>query len=99
MKPLALLMLLAQAAIAAAGDYYEVLGVARDADDNAIKRAYRKLSLKLHPGETQGDAARHGSAPTGHTGRPSSNLRYLLSLLLMGVRVRMACAWRRHEAL
>ncbi len=30
-------------------DYYEVLGVARDADDNAIKSAYRKLALQYHP--------------------------------------------------
>ena len=32
-------------------DYYSVLGLPRDADDSAIKRSYRKLSLKLHPGE------------------------------------------------
>lgn len=30
-------------------DFYEVLGVDRDADNNAIKKAYRKLSLKYHP--------------------------------------------------
>jgi len=30
-------------------DYYEVLGVPRDADDNAIKSAYRKLALQYHP--------------------------------------------------
>ena len=30
-------------------DYYDVLGVARDADDEAIKRAYRKLARKYHP--------------------------------------------------
>jgi molecular chaperone DnaJ len=30
-------------------DYYEVLGVARDADDNALKSAYRKLALQYHP--------------------------------------------------
>ena len=32
-----------------AADYYEVLGVARDADDGAIKRAYRQLARKYHP--------------------------------------------------
>jgi len=32
-----------------AADYYEVLGVARDADDGTIKRAYRQLARKYHP--------------------------------------------------
>jgi len=30
-------------------DYYEVLGVARDADAKAIKDAFRRLALKYHP--------------------------------------------------
>jgi hypothetical protein len=30
-------------------DYYEVLGVPRDADSTAIRRAYRKRALQLHP--------------------------------------------------
>lgn len=30
-------------------DYYKVLGVPRDANDDALKRAYRKLALKWHP--------------------------------------------------
>jgi DnaJ-class molecular chaperone with C-terminal Zn finger domain len=30
-------------------DYYETLGIKRDADDKAIKAAYRKLARKWHP--------------------------------------------------
>jgi molecular chaperone DnaJ len=30
-------------------DYYEVLGVARDADSSALKTAYRKLAMEYHP--------------------------------------------------
>ena len=39
----------AQVATNAQRDYYEVLGVARDADAKAIKDAFRKLALKYHP--------------------------------------------------
>lgn len=37
-------------------DYYEVLGVDRNADDAAIKKAYRALAKKYHPDMNPGDA-------------------------------------------
>ena len=35
--------------MSATRDYYEVLGVSRDADDATIKKAFRRLARELHP--------------------------------------------------
>lgn len=40
----------------AEADFYEVLGVARDADDATIKRAYRAQALRWHPDKNGGSA-------------------------------------------
>lgn len=51
---LAAAVLLGLIALAAARDYYDLLQVPRSANDAQIKRAYRKLALKMHPDKVQG---------------------------------------------
>jgi DnaJ family protein C protein 16 len=36
-------------------DYYQILGIARDADEAAIKKAFKKLSVKFHPDKNRDD--------------------------------------------
>ncbi|MEM9631185.1 MAG: DnaJ domain-containing protein, partial [Pseudomonadota bacterium] len=37
-------------------DFYEVLGVSRDADDKSLKSAYRKMAMQFHPDRNPGDS-------------------------------------------
>jgi len=51
----ALLLALLARPLAAGRDYYEVLGLEREATESEVKKAFRKLSLQMHPDKNPGD--------------------------------------------
>jgi len=62
-------------------DYYEVLGVSRNATDQEIKSAYRRLALKHHPDRNPGDARaeerfKEAAEAYGVLGDPDKRRRY-----------------------
>ena len=52
---LAAVVLLCLALTVASRDFYDLLNVPKHATDSQIKRAYRKLALKYHPGWSKAD--------------------------------------------
>ena len=62
-------------------DYYDVLGVGRDASSDEIKKAYRKLAVRYHPDRNPGDKSaedqfKEASEAYGVLGDPQKRSRY-----------------------
>ena len=49
------LILLLVVAAYAGEDYYKILGLNRDANEQQIKKAFKKLSIKYHPDKNRGN--------------------------------------------
>ena len=62
-------------------DYYEVLGIPRNASEQEVKSAYRKMALKHHPDRNPGDARaeeafKEAAEAYGVLGDPDKRRRY-----------------------
>ncbi|KAJ8336157.1 hypothetical protein SKAU_G00395000 [Synaphobranchus kaupii] len=64
-------------------DYYEVLGISKDANDDELKKAYRKLALKFHPDKNHAPGATEAFKNIGNAyavlSNPEKRKRYDLT--------------------
>lgn len=70
-----LLVLLLAQVVAAARDFYKILGVDRSASERDIKRAYRKMAQKLHPDKNPGEHDRFIDVSDAYQVLTDANLR------------------------
>lgn len=65
-------------------DYYKILGVEKDASDNDIKKAYRKLAIVHHPDKNPGDeAAAERFKDIGEAYETLSDEQYVLNRVVL----------------
>ena len=61
--PLLIALIIAAAAVVInAEDYYDILGIGKDADNREIRKAFKKLALKYHPDKSKEEDAQEEKA-------------------------------------
>lgn len=63
-RSLQVVILILSVSVVFCEDYYKLLGIERDADTREIRRAFKKLALKLHPDKNQGNPDAHNTFVT-----------------------------------
>ena len=62
-------------------DYYELLGVSKDATDSDLKKSYRKMALQFHPDKNKAPGAGEAFKSIGNAYAVSNQYSFLIKFI------------------